>query len=351
MSEHENELTKALAENGSLDAEKARRDAAEATSCFDARLRRDARILWFSVIVVIAVFEIAFVGLYFASGTKSTVAFGVLIVVTLVLILVMSIQNSITNTKTRVPREINLLRFERLGLPVDRAIATARIAAGIGTSVWHVLPLRENLTWLSALILVALFSNQITFRLVDWGMMQIESQVTLLPDGSGSSVRKVSSRYQGAWPMTSIALWSSDPSCKFTHWLDGQGRELPVSVSGEGTNRKVTAQFIEPVMPGEWFTYTTTVERLNMATKQGKTWTYHGGWKRGGKGREYVSESIRLPQDAETVSVEPKPAQQSLQDGVPTVRFHAIVDEEHELQFNIHYRLSKENAAAQTEPK
>jgi hypothetical protein len=350
MSENADELKKALAENANFDATKADRDVSEANDYFDSRLRRAARITWLSLVIVTAVLEFAIVGFLLTFSTKAIVGFAVLLVISIVLIGVFAIDQRITNTKINLLREIKLLRLEHLGLPTDQTIAPRR-PASTGTCLWQVLSLRENVAWFLALMLVAAVSNYFTMQVMDWGLTTTdESQVTLLPDGSGSAVHKVSSRYRGVFPLTSFSLWSSDSSYTITQWLDGQGRELPVSVSSVGANRKFTAQFIEPVMPGERFSYTTTAERAEMAKKQGETWTYRGGWKLGGRGQEYVSETIRLPRGAEIVSVEPKPAQQFVRDGLPTVRLQAIVDQDHQLEYTIQYRLPKENGT-QKAPK
>jgi hypothetical protein len=96
-------------------------------------------------------------------------------------------------------------------------------------------------------------------------------------------------------------------------------------------------------MPGDHVSYTTTAEQPNMATRDGETWTFHGGQKWGGEGRKYFLETIRLPQGAQIVSVEPKPSHQSVQDGSEVLRFQTTVDQDHELRYTIQYRLPEEN--------
>jgi hypothetical protein len=346
MSEHGNELKKALSENGNFDAEKAGRDATEANSYFDSQLRRHARITWLSMIFVIAVLECAFVGFVLTFSTKALVGFAIVLVVTVVLIGMVSTWYEITNTKISLLREIKLLRLEHLGLPPDRTIQPAREAARTSTSLWRVLSLRENMAWLLTLILIAAVTNYSTLQLMTWGTtMTDESRVTLLPDGSGLVVNKVSYRYQGFLPMTSASLWSGDPSYAITQWLDGQGRDLPISVSTIGGERRFTVQFAEPIIPGDHVSYQTTAEGSKMATKNGETWTFHGGQKWGGEGRKYFLQTIRLPPEARIVSVEPKPSQQSVQDGSEVLRFQAVVDQDHELRYAIQYRFPKENGA------
>jgi hypothetical protein len=192
--------------------------------------------------------------------------------------------------------------------------------------------------------LVAAVSDYLTIRLVTSGTaMTEESHVTLLPDGSSSTVSKVSYRYEGILPTTSLTLWTGNGPCAITQWIDGQGRDLPIHVSTVGENRQYTVQLAEPIMPGDRVAYTTTTESAKMATKEGETWTYHWGQKWGGTGRKFFLETVELPRGAEIVSVEPKPAERRVRDAVPTVRFQAIVDQDHPLEYTVRYRLAKEN--------
>jgi hypothetical protein len=54
--------------------------------------------------------------------------------------------------------------------------------------------------------------------------------------------------------------------------------------------------------------------------------------------------TIQLPKGAEIVSVDPKPAQQFVRDGLPTVRFQALRDCNQKFEHTIQYRLPKEPA-------
>jgi hypothetical protein len=345
MSENANELKKALAENGNFDAAKAARDAVEATSYFDARLRRGARYTWLNLIIAVALLEFAFLGFGLTFSTKAIVGFAMMVVVTVVLIVRFAIGHEIANTKISLLRETKLLRLEHLGLPADQAVAPPRKVARTSTSLWRVLSLRENAAWIVIMAAVAFASAFFTVRLIEAGLtMTEESDVTLSPDGSASQVSKVSYRYEnGFLPLTSLTLGTGDGPWAITRWLDGQGRELPISVATIGQNRQYTVQLAEPIMPGDRVNYTTTTEMAEWAARKGETWTYHEGRSWGGKGRKFFLETTRLPRGAEIVSVEPKPAQQLVRDGLPTVRFQAVVDQEHDLAYTIQYRLPKEN--------
>jgi hypothetical protein len=277
-------------------------------------------------------------------STKALVGFAVLLVITIVLIAVLSIRHEIRSTTISLLREIKLLRLEHLGLPTDQTMAPARQATAKSMSPWRVLSLRETAAWFLTLLLVAAVSNYVTLRLMTWGIsMSEEVRVTLLSDGSGTAVNKVSYRNQGFLPMTSASLWSGDPSYAITQWVDGEGRDLPISVSTIDGQRRFTAQFAEPIMPGDRVSYTTTAERPKMATKNREIWTCRGGQKWAGAGRKYFLETIQLPQGAQIVSVEPKPSHQTVQDRAEVLRFQTVVDQDHELGYTIQYRFPKEN--------
>jgi hypothetical protein len=346
MSEPENELKKALSENGAMDPQKANRLAAEAGSRFDARIKRDARITWLSFIVVMAVFEFAFVGFVFAFSTKMIVGSAILVVITIVLIISFDIQHRITNTKISLLRDIKLLRLAHWGLPSDQVIAPAREARSTDASLLHALSLRETRAWFLTLMLVAATSVFFAIWLMKGEGTRIdECQVTLLPDGSGAMVNKVSYRYQG-FPTSSFSIWcgENDP---IPQWIDSQGRELPTSVETVEGKRQYTVHLAEPVMPGQQVSYTTVTDIPLKATKQGEIWTYC--MRRWHVGNAYISATVQLPQGAEIVSVDPKPARQSVRDGLPTVRFQPLSGEEIKFAYTIQYRLPSNKDAKEAE--
>ena len=351
MSEQENELKKALAENGDFDAEKAKRLGSDVGGWFDARLKRAARRLWLFAMVGVVVFEFAYFGFWFSFGTKSLIGFATLLVAVILIAGIWAIEHSITNTKISLLKEMKLMRLERLGLPGDDITSTARKSAVTGTSAWSALSSRENVAWLLALILAAAASAAVAFWL--WfpgGTLTDESQVTLLADGSGSEVSKTSYPYLGWFPMTSSSIWTGMGPYTITRWIDSQGRELPMTVSTIGANRRYTVELAEPVMPGEQVRQTLVIENPKMARQEGGLWTYRGDPMYGHRKNLYLV-TIQVPKGAEIVSVDPKPAQQLVRDGLPTVRFQAIRDRNQKFEHTIQYRLPKESAAAQKAPK
>jgi hypothetical protein len=346
MNDPEHELKKALTENGEMDSQKARRLATEAGSWFNARIKRDARITWLSVGLVVAVFEFAIIGFFLACNTKMTVGFAVLMVFALVFIVSFELQHRITNTKISLLRDIKLLRLERGGLPSGQVLAPAQETRPSDASLLHALSPRETLVWFLGFLLIAFAVGSFTFRLMLDGwlipggdMRTDECQVALLPDGSGSMVDKVSYRYQEL-PTSSFPIWCGENDT-IPQWLDSQGRELPTSVATIDGKRQYTVHLAEPVMPGQQVSYTTVSEIPLKATKQGEIWTYR--LHRWHVGNAYISTTVRLPQGAKIVSLDPESARQSVCDGVPTVRFQPLRGEEIKFTYTIQYRLpSKE---------
>ena len=155
MSEHDNELKKALAGNGDFDAEKASRDVAQASRLFDSRLKRAARITWLRQAIVIGVFEFAFISFFFCyrregydrlwrhDGNHPYLGGSDFDPV------------RITNTKISLLREIKLLRLEHLERPTEQVASPAEEVSSTGALTRHTLSLLENMAWLLALTLVA----------------------------------------------------------------------------------------------------------------------------------------------------------------------------------------------------
>ena len=125
MSEHENELKKALAENGDFDAEKAENDANRASRWFDSRLKWSGRFAWMRIILVIVVFEFAFINFVVAVSTKAMIGYAAMMVITIVLVGTIAVQSWVAGTKISLLREIKLLRLECLGRPTEQVASSA----------------------------------------------------------------------------------------------------------------------------------------------------------------------------------------------------------------------------------
>ena len=242
------------------------------------------------------------------------------------------------------------MRLEYLGRPTGQAAAPARETVSVTTNLWRTPPLslREDAAWYVTLILVAAASALCMFRLMGGeGTLTHESHVKLSADGSGTNVSKISYYYYGLSPKTSSSMWTGKGPYKFTRWLDSRRRELPMSVATIGENVRYTVQLVEPVTPGQEFRDTLTGESPKMAEKQGDLWTYRGDPQFGHPQNCYL-ETVQLPKGAEIVSVDPEPAQQTVQDDLPTVRFQAIRGCNEKFTHMIQYRLPKDSTPPET---
>jgi hypothetical protein len=158
MSEHENELKKALAENGNFDAERASCAAATAGASFHRRLKLLARITWLRILILVAVAIVGLIGFIATSNSKATIGFAALALAGLVAICVVDLQYRITNTKVSLLKEMKFLRLECLGHPSGQTAALSQESDSTSTNLWRTAPLslREDTLWYGAMILVAL---------------------------------------------------------------------------------------------------------------------------------------------------------------------------------------------------
>lgn len=339
MTENIDPLKKALAENGNYDPEKAKPLAAEATSWFDSRIKRAARIMWIEIIVCIAVFEFAFHGFFFATGAKGMIGFAMMLVIVVVIILSVKLHYSITSTKLTLLKEIKLLQLGNSGQSISQSNVPAGKLAFSAPSLWRTLTPMENVRWFLALMLVALTFSFGSVKFMEQRTLAVDSHVKLLPDGSGSIETKRWYNYYGIFPMTSSSLYTGG-ACNITHWMDNRGRELPISVAEIDGNRQYTVQLIEPVTPCAEVNDTTIIEGPNLAKQQGDIWTYQGDPIYGYEKNIYL-QTITLPKGAEIISVEPSPNRQFVQDDSPTVVLQATRGSNEKFAYTIQYKLAK----------
>jgi hypothetical protein len=166
MNEHENELKKALAENGGFDAEKARSEADRARRWFDSRLKWSGRFTWIRTILFIAVFEFAVANFVMAASTKAMIGYAAVIVISLVLVGTIAVQSWVAGTKISLLREIKLLRLERLGQSTEEIIPSGWGWFSVTPSTRRALSAMEYTAWFLALIVIAgttgFFSSQLS---------------------------------------------------------------------------------------------------------------------------------------------------------------------------------------------
>ncbi len=340
---------------------------------FDRRLKWLARITWLRTIIVIAVIEVGFIGLFLTVSTKGMICFAVVLLFGIVVTGVIDLQYRIMNTKVGLLKEIKLLRLECLGRPTGQAAAPARETASAGTNLWHTLPLslREDVEWYLVLILVAAAIALFTLWLGiprDVLVPTVETYVSLAPDGAGTEMMKVSYTYSGWVPRTSFPFTTSDANARI-RWVDSQGRELPATVSTSEGQRHYTVRLVEPVMPGGQVHYTQVTKTPALATIKDDLWTYRGERAFGAEkdrsppapqlvvgptlvdSRERkaeFSETVQLPEGAEIVKVDPKPLGLFIWNGTPARFFTATRGRNEAFTYTIQYRLPKASTHPET---
>jgi hypothetical protein len=191
MSEHEDELKKALAENGTFDAEKGGRIAAAAVARFDSRLRWTERCGWILVLLCMAVFEFALISFALAFTTKEMIAYAVAMLLSLGIGIAVNMISRITSMLLKVLMEIKRLQLAYLGCPLDRSASPAdgaELLAGRSRALTR----RETVAWGVVLVIVALTVAIGTFRRLPWvwpsDMSRFEGVPVTLDGPPGSPV-------------------------------------------------------------------------------------------------------------------------------------------------------------------
>jgi hypothetical protein len=155
MTEHENELTKALAENGNFDSEKAKRLAAEAVFGFNRRLKWTERHGIIVLLLCIAVFEFAAIKFSMASTTKTMIGYAVTMLLSYGIGLMVALFSRTTSMLLRVLKEIKQLQLEHIGRPADRSVSPSDGAVPF-LARSRVLTRWETAGWTMALVIVAM---------------------------------------------------------------------------------------------------------------------------------------------------------------------------------------------------
>jgi hypothetical protein len=166
MSEYENELKSALAENGNFDAEKAKRLAAEAVSRFNFRLRWTERHGIIVLLLCIAVFEFAAIMFAKAFTTKAMIGYAIVMLLSYGIGLLVAVVSRITTMLLRVLKEIKQSQLEHLGYTADRKVSPSDAVLPFAVRP-QTLTRRETAGWSLALVIVAVTVVVATNRLSD----------------------------------------------------------------------------------------------------------------------------------------------------------------------------------------
>lgn len=120
--------------------------------------------------------------------------------------------------------------------------------------------------------------------------------------------------------------------------LDEKGNELPFKITHKESYYQYTVKLIRPVQPGEEYILKYVGKKIKKAEKQDDKWSYD---------RSHVpipetdyTETVKFPSGAKLISVEPKPAEQSEENGSPVLVFKKHLQENEAFKCKIEYKLN-----------
>ena len=342
MSEPDNELKRALAENGTLDPEKGEKLKKKAVDVFSARMRKVERLVWIWLILCVCMGLFAYLRLQSPSttSTKALIGYAILLLIAYESTILVKLAYWILNVKLSLLKEIKLLRLER-SHSEDRDVPMRGRDSEVPL---RSLSRRERTAWqlgLMAIVVLSVVYFTPAIYVAVWGRqfrpdLTHQGYVTLAADGSGTTVTETSWKNKDLVPTVSSSFECGSQSAN--RWIDDRGRELPVTVSTENGRSRYTIRFIDPVMPGQPNTYKRVTDDPVLATKEGDLWTCRADWGFGPQEYQYT-ETVKLPEGAEIVSVSPEPARQYVWGGVPVLRIEASLGRDEHFKYMIRYRL------------
>jgi hypothetical protein len=337
------DLTKALAQNGAYDSEKAEELRTKMVGAFEAKMRKVKRYLW--AYMCLCCWLVVFTLFHFmqSSSTKALLFYGILMLVFFETTILMKLWYWIVNNKISVLKAIKQVELGEAAT----AAGTERGKHLDGPLVG--LSRRERRVWWAALIaggaLIGALKGIEISGAVDprglntGGTLTSEGCITLASDGSSSAVTEMSFVFEGAFARRGFNFHA--PKSAKIRFTNGRAREMPFTTSQHNGHVRYDVRLPRPVMPGRRFSYTRLGEYPNSATKEGRIWTYSSDIGYGYDTNE-ISQAVVLPEGAEIVSVNPWPVSTFTLQGKPTVRFKGTRARNETLKYTIQYRLAEE---------
>jgi hypothetical protein len=297
MSEADEQLKRALTENGQFDREKAETMKREVVAGFGAKLRKAERMMWVYLLVCVCVAIAAMRAFGRSATTKEMVLFAVVFLVAFESTVLVKLAYWVMNTKISLLKEIKLLCLANAAdiAPAEEYSSKA-LRGGLSR--------RERVAWTAALVLGALIlPNAILPAIGAYkATLLCDAHVTLDRDGHGTVVTKMELWNQSRMPMMSLSF--DAPADSDIRWLDEQGREMPATVVSNGDRNQYTVELPKPVMPGQWLTYTRILESTSLAEQRDDgVWVYRFDESYGSDENDFVV-NVLLPEGADSVSLQ-----------------------------------------------
>ena len=265
MTERENELKAALAENGTFDSEKAGRFAADGVLQLHRQLKKNDRFLAITTLMCVALLAFCIEKLIFASSTKAIVGFGVTLLYVLVFTVLIKLWYWIVNTRITLQKDLKLWQLQTVTAQPCRGGCESCHPWTPGTAR---LSRRERAAWVVADVIVALAAG--LYVAFYTGLTQsVNEFVSLKPNGDSSSVMRVSQ-----FDRHHFIDYSTRNLKSTLRWLDDRGRELPSCTYTHAGQRYCNARLIDPPLANEvsleWLNYTQIEDAPAAAQKRGK---------------------------------------------------------------------------------
>lgn len=346
MSKPENNLARALGENGAFDPDKAKEMQQKAVGTFEAKMRKAERCLWIYMCLCAWLAVFALFQFFHATTTKEMLFNALMFLIFIEGAILIRLWYFITNNKISMLKEIKQLQLGRLSADDADAPPWAKKLQG----PLRGLSGRERAAWwivlACGLVLVGVVKASDTYWSPGCGAsLTSEGCVTLAADGGGLAVTEISFVYQGIETTDSIDF--SAPAGAVLHFTDSHGHQLPFTTSPENGHVRYNVDLIHPVWPGHRFSYIRVQERPDYATQKGDVWTcsmHHSD----SYGTNQFAETVVLPEGAQIVSVTPWPVATFTLQGKPTVRFQATRGRNEPFKYTIQYRLPAEPSEQKT---
>ena len=342
MSKPENNLEKALVENGDFDPDKAKEVKEKAVGAFEAAMRKVERCYWVYMCLCFWLALFSWFHFWHAITTKALLFYGILMLIFFETTILMKLWYWIMNSKIGVLKAVKQLELG--GPAVDDADLGKRARGSDGPRMG--LSRRERTIWYVVLVAgLFLVSYVKTEGDTYWSpssgaSLTSEGCVTLAADGSGLAVTEMSLVYQVETPDSFDFAAPKEAVLRFT---DSRGRELPFTTSPQDGRVRYDVSLGRHVFSGHRFSYTREQESPECATEDDGLWTYSTYYSYGYNTNE-LAETVVLPDGAEIVSVNPWPVTQFTLMGKPTLRFVATRGSKEPFEYTIQYRLPEETS-------
>lgn len=342
MTDSDDNLKAALAENGAFERDKAAETGQTAVNAFRTTMKKVERRTWFWGIFCKCVAIFAVMQFIHSTDTKEMLLNIFVAIFLLEVLMMYKLWYWLLNSKLSLLKEIKQLRAETPGAsePTEVTGLKSLVDKPVqGLSSW------ERRLWFLAYMVCVLLVILVKLHDIEAiaaynEMLALDGYVTLDADGTGTAVTQTSSPNREDVPVMSFPF--NAPSGATVRWVDHHGRELPVTVSTEDSRDQYTVSFADPVLPGERLTYKRISETPGLAAKDGDTWTYHAD--RGSRPHSHrYNETVMLPVGAEFVSAEPEPSQRFISSaGRLVVQYRNDYEPDERFSYKIQYQLPSE---------